>query len=62
MRPIVTCLIAAAGRAELFPDAIAVMDDTLLLARCPDVRRIEAERLALKLDQDAGSVAGNQAA
>jgi hypothetical protein len=50
-----------AARAELFPDAIAMMDDTLhslhdLLATFPDIRRIEAERLALKLDQDTGSI------
>lgn len=43
---------------ELFPDAIAMMDDVLgtlhdLLAAFPIVRRIEAERLALNLDRNA---------
>ncbi len=44
------------ARAELFPDALARMDDTVqsardLLAVFPTVRQIEAERLALDLDR-----------
>jgi hypothetical protein len=46
---------------ELFPDTIAMMDDTLqtlrdLLAAFPIVRRIEAERLALDLDRSADAI------
>jgi hypothetical protein len=46
---------------ELFPDTIAMMDDTLqtlrdLLAAFPIVRRIEAERLALDLDRNADAI------
>jgi hypothetical protein len=44
------------ARAELFPDALARIDDTVqsgrdLLAVFPKVRQIEAERLALDLDR-----------
>ena len=49
------------ARGELFADVFAMMDDTLqsvrdLLAVFPIVRRIEAERLALDLDRNAGAV------
>jgi hypothetical protein len=49
------------ARGELFPDAIAMMDDTLLtlrdlLAVFPIVRRIEAERLALDLDRNPDAI------
>jgi hypothetical protein len=49
------------ARDELFPDAIAMMDDTLqtlrdLMAAFPIVRRIEAERLALDLDRNADAI------
>jgi hypothetical protein len=48
-------------RGELFPDAVAMIDDVLqtlrdLLAAFPTVRRIEAERLALDLDRNADAV------
>jgi class 3 adenylate cyclase len=48
---------------ELFPDAIAMIDDALhslrdLLAVFPIVRRIEVERLALDLDRSADKIAG----
>jgi hypothetical protein len=51
----------ADGRGELFADAFAMLDDTLLtlrdlLAAFPIVRRIEAERLALDLDRSADAV------
>ena len=44
------------GRAELFPDALAMIDDALLslrdlLAAFPIVREIEIERVALDLDR-----------
>jgi formylglycine-generating enzyme required for sulfatase activity len=46
------------ARRELFPDAIAMVDDVLLslqdlLAIYPIVRKIEAERLALSIQRDA---------
>lgn len=49
------------GRAELFPDALAMIDDVLLtlrdlLAAFPIVREIEIERLALDLDRISESV------
>ena len=48
------------ARKELFPDAIAVMDDVLLslrdlLAAFPSVRKIETEQLALALQRDAST-------
>ena len=51
----------AAFGGELFPDTIAMMDDTLqtlrdLLAAFPIVRRIEAEGLALHLDRSADAI------
>jgi hypothetical protein len=50
------------GRTELFPEAIALLDDTLrtaqdLLALFPKVRRIEAERIALELDRHPREIA-----
>jgi hypothetical protein len=50
---------------ELFPDTIAMMDDTLqtlhdLLAAFPIVRRIENERLALDLDRNADAISAIQ--
>jgi transcriptional regulator with XRE-family HTH domain len=49
------------GRNELFPDAIASLDDTLqtardLLALFPKVRQIEAERIALELERDPQAI------
>jgi hypothetical protein len=51
----------AAFADELFPDALALMDDTLqtlrdLLAAFPIVRTIEAEGLALQLDRNAEAI------
>jgi hypothetical protein len=42
------------GQSALFPEAIALLDDTLrtaqdLLACFPKVRRVEAERISLEL-------------
>jgi hypothetical protein len=50
-----------AARQELFPDAIAMMNDVLLtlqdlLAAFPIVRRIEAERLSLSIQRDPGLI------
>jgi hypothetical protein len=49
------------ARRELFPDAFAMIDDTLqtardLMALFPLVRQIEAERLALDLDRQPDAV------
>ena len=49
------------GRRELFPDAIAMMDDVLLclqdlLAVFPIVREIEAERLSLAIQGDLSTL------
>jgi hypothetical protein len=51
----------AAFADELFPDAVALMDDALrtlrdLLAAFPIVRHIEAEGLALQLDRNADAI------
>jgi hypothetical protein len=51
----------AAFGDELFPDAVAMMDDTLqtlhdLLAAFPIVRHIEAEGLSLQLDRSADAI------
>jgi formylglycine-generating enzyme required for sulfatase activity len=54
------------ARRELFPDAIAMLDDVLLtlqdlLAVYPIVRKIEAERLALSIQRDAPRLAAVRA-
>jgi PTS system mannose-specific IIA component len=54
------------ARRELFPDAIAMMDDVLLslqdlMAAYPLIRRIEAERLALAIQRDAQLIEAIQA-
>lgn len=52
---------SAEARAELFADALAMLDDVLqsahdLMASFPIIRHIEAERLALDLDRNPGAV------
>jgi formylglycine-generating enzyme required for sulfatase activity len=54
------------ARRELFPDAVAMLDDVLLtlqdlLAVYPIVRKIEAERLALSIQRDAPRLAAVRA-
>jgi len=53
------------ARRELFPDAIAMMDDVLLsledlLAAFPYIREIEAEQIALHLQRDPKVIKGIQ--